>query len=98
MSEPEVAPPAQGRRIDWPDLPEWLRDELEDLLGAPVTEALTRPSGFSPGAAARLRLTNDTRAFVKAVSTQANPDAPGIYQAEIQVAAALPASAPAPGC
>jgi Phosphotransferase enzyme family len=65
------------------------------LLGSPVLAATTQPGGFSPGIAARLVLADGRRAFVKAVDDM-NPDAPKLHRAEGQIAAALPAAAPAP--
>jgi aminoglycoside phosphotransferase (APT) family kinase protein len=46
--------------------------------------------------AARLRLADGRRAFVKAVSSRANPDTPNMHRAEAKIAAALPASVPSP--
>ena len=65
-------------------------------MGAAVIEAVTQPGGFSPGLAARLRLENQGRVFVKAVSGDRNPDSPAIHRREAAIAAALPASVPAP--
>jgi aminoglycoside phosphotransferase (APT) family kinase protein len=61
-----------------------------------VVEAVTQPGGFSPGLAARLRLDDGRRAFVKAVSEAANPDTPIMHRREARIVAALPASAPVP--
>lgn len=97
-SAPAVAPapPAVGVRAPWGDVPAGLRRRAEELLGAPVVEAVTQAGGFSPGVAARLRLADGRRAFVKAVSAAANPDSPGIHRSEAGVAALLPARVPAP--
>jgi aminoglycoside phosphotransferase (APT) family kinase protein len=65
-------------------------------LGSPVVESVTQPKGFSPGLAARLKLADGRRVFIKAVSEKANPDSPGIHRREAQILAALPASAPVP--
>ncbi len=46
--------------------------------------------------AARLRLSDGRRVFVKAVSEAANPDTPGIHRREARIVAALPPSAPVP--
>jgi aminoglycoside phosphotransferase (APT) family kinase protein len=91
-----VAPPAAGRRLAWDDVPGWLRAEVEERLGGPVVEAVTQPSGFSPGLAVRVRLGDGRRAFVKAVGPEPNPDSPGIHRAEARTMAVLPRSAPAP--
>jgi hypothetical protein len=90
-----IPPPAEGVRLPWSAIPAPLRAEVERLLGARVTEAVTQPGGFSPGVAARLRLSDGSRAFVKAVG-DINPESPEIHRAEARIAAALPASAPAP--
>ncbi|MCX4450121.1 aminoglycoside phosphotransferase family protein [Streptomyces sp. NBC_01789] len=90
------APPAQGVRHHWTDLPAPVREAVEDILGAPVVEARTQNGGFSPGVAARVRLADGGRAFVKAVSAEVNPDSPDMHRAEARVTAALPAHAPVP--
>ncbi|TRV72953.1 phosphotransferase [Streptomyces sp. 130] len=91
-----TAPPARGVRRPWSGLPAAVREAVEDILGAPVTEAHTQNGGFSPGVAARVRLANGGRAFVKAVSAEVNPDSPDMHRAEARVTAALPPHAPAP--
>lgn len=83
-------------RVDWDDLPPVVRDGLERRLGARVVEATTQRGGFSPGLAARLRLEDGRRVFVKAVSESANPDTPDIHRREARIVAGLPASAPVP--
>jgi thiamine kinase-like enzyme len=91
-----AAPPASGVRIAWWDVPQAQRARVEDALGGRVVEAVTQAGGFSPGAAARLRLADGRRAFAKAVSAAQNPDAPAFHRREARIAAALPAEAPAP--
>lgn len=71
-----------------------MRAALELRLGARVVEAVTQPQGFSPGLAARLRLEDGRRVFLKAVSAKANPDTPDIHRREARILAALPATAP----
>jgi hypothetical protein len=90
------SPPATGQRVAWAELPAAVRTAVEHRLGGPVAAAVTQPGGFSPGVAARLRLANGDRAFVKAVSAAGNPESPGIHRAEAAIAAALPSSAPVP--
>jgi hypothetical protein len=77
-------------------VPDPVRAGLEGRLGARVVEATTQPKGFSPGLAARLRLDDGRRVFIKAVSEEANPDTPEIHRREARILAALPAKAPAP--
>ena len=91
-----AGPPATGQRLDWADAPAWLRAAVEDRLGGRVVEAVTQATGFSPGLAARLRLADGRRAFVKAVGPEPNPDSPGFHRVEARVMAVLPPSAPAP--
>ena len=89
-------PPATGQRLAWEAAPAWLRVEVEARLGGRVVEAVTQPGGFSPGVAARLRLADGRRAFVKAVGPEPNPDSPGIHHSEARVMSVLPGAAPAP--
>jgi hypothetical protein len=96
MHDPAVVPPVTGERLAWADAPGWLRAGVEARLGGPVVEATTQPGGFSPGLAARLRLGDGRRVFLKAVGPQPNPDSPGIHRAEAAIAAVLPRSVPAP--
>jgi aminoglycoside phosphotransferase (APT) family kinase protein len=92
----EVPPPAVGVRLAWPSVPAGLRHAVEQQLGGRVVEAVTQPGGFSPGVAARLKTATGTRAFVKAVGPELNPESPGIHRAEARIAAALPEGTPAP--
>ena len=73
-----------------------MRRDLETRLGSRVVEAKTQRGGFSPGVAARLLLADGTRAFIKAVSEEANPDSHHIYRQEARIVSALPESVPAP--
>ncbi|MFD8691185.1 aminoglycoside phosphotransferase family protein [Streptomyces sp. NPDC059651] len=92
----ETAPPAEGVRHQWADLPPTVRSAVEEILGAPVTEARSQSGGFSPGVAARVRTADGRRAFVKAVSAAANPGSPDLHRAEARNTAALPSHAPVP--
>ena len=87
---------ARGQRIPWEALPASVRDAVETGLGTKVVGATTQPGGMSPGVAARLELADGQRAFVKAVGSEPNPYSPGMHRREAEVAAALPAEAPAP--
>lgn len=89
-------PPATGQRLHWEELPPRVRAAIEDRLGGPVVAAITQPGGFSPGVAARLRLADGRRAFVKAVGPEPNPTSPAIHRREAAIAAALPPDAPVP--
>jgi hypothetical protein len=58
--------------------------------------AVSQPTGFSPGVAARLRLADGRGLFVKAIHPAQNPDSPAMHRREGCVVASLPASAPVP--
>lgn len=83
-------------RVHWDGVPPDVRAALERRLGARVVEAITQPSGFSPGLAARLLLEDGRRVFLKAVSQDANPDTHNIHRQEARILAALPEGVPAP--
>jgi hypothetical protein len=83
-------------RVHWEDVPRDVRAALEQRMGGRVVRAVTQPQGFSPGVAARLRLEDGRRVFVKAVNEQANPDTPDIHRREARILAAMPAAIPAP--
>ncbi|MXZ88788.1 MAG: aminoglycoside phosphotransferase family protein [Dehalococcoidia bacterium] len=86
----------QGARLHWEQAPQRLREAFEAWAGSPVAEAVTQPSGFSPGVAARLVLENGRRVFVKAVGPDINPDSAGIHRREIAVISGMPEDVSAP--
>src|SRR5690606_8378163 len=43
-----------GHRLPWADLPDPVRAQVEQVLGAPVVTAIDQRGGFSPGVAARV--------------------------------------------
>lgn len=96
MSFSSSSVPARGVRIHWDDIPPEVRSALEQRLGGRVIEAVTQPGGFSPGLAARLRLHDGSRVFLKAVHEAANPDTPDIHRREARIVAALPVASPVP--
>ena len=73
-------------------LPESIRAWADGLLGSPVVSFGSESGGFSPGVAARLRCCDGTRAFLKAVSSEANPRTPDMHRTEAAVTARLPSS------
>lgn len=85
-----------GSRLGWRDLPRAVRTRIAQLAGAEVAAETSATSGFSPGFAAVLELTNGLEIFVKAVSAEQNPVSPELARREILVAAALPPEVPAP--
>lgn len=89
-------PPASNARIPWAALPDRIQAGIERRLGSSVVAAQTQVGGFSPGVAARLKLADGGRAFVKAVSATPNPMAPALYRREGRIVAAVPRSAPVP--
>jgi len=87
---------AGGARLAWADVDPAVRSAIEGALGAEVVEARSEAGGFSPGLAARCRLSDGRRVFVKAVSPDQNPTACRIHRREAEVAAQLPPHVPAP--
>ena len=73
-----------------------MRAEVDHWLGSRVVSAITQPTGFSPGVAARLTADDGSRVFAKAVGPEPNADSPAFHRREIAIAAALPDSAPVP--
>ncbi|WP_281965954.1 aminoglycoside phosphotransferase family protein [Serinicoccus marinus] len=78
-----------GARLGWADLPERVHDWAEQVLGARVVRAESQPTGFSPGSADRVETADGRRAFVKAVSSEQNPDSPGLHRREVAVLRSL---------
>lgn len=89
-------PRGTGRRISWWQVPVHVRSAVEALLGAPVLDAQTQEGGFSPGAAARLRLANGGAAFVKALSEELHPPSMNLLRMEAAAVPHLPAGLPVP--
>lgn len=79
-----------GTRIGWEDIPVEVRAAVEAVLGASVVRADNQPGGFSPGLAARCRLSDGRPIFLKAVSPAQNPHSCRIHRREAEVAAKLP--------
>lgn len=82
-------PRAVGVRLPYELTPPSLRWWVEVELGAAVVEARTQVGGMSPGCAARLRLSDGRRAFVKAVGDDLNTETPRLFRHEIEVLAHL---------
>jgi len=85
-----------GVRLEWTQLPGEVIRGIQQVLGADVVEADSQRGGFSPGVAARVRLSDGRRLFVKAVGEALNPVSPGLYRREAAVAGRLPSSVPTP--
>ncbi len=92
---------ASKNRPRWAELPEHVRTRIGRLAGGQVVAAANCEGGFSPGLAARVRLADGRRAFVKAMDTSAWPLQAVLYRDEARVAALLPPGLPTPaflGC
>lgn len=83
-------------RLPWEHVPVAVRDAVASRLGSAVVVATNQTGGFSPGVASRCVLADGRRCFIKAVSSEQNPDSPLIHRREADVASRLPASVPAP--
>ncbi|GAB2982733.1 hypothetical protein GCM10023080_056130 [Streptomyces pseudoechinosporeus] len=90
-------PVATGsQRMTWAAMPREVTAGIERLLGSPVADAISQPGGFSEGLAARVRLANGRRAFVKATNSLTAPAVADFHRREIAVSGQLPEEAPAP--
>src|SRR5258705_9266927 len=89
-------PPAEGVRLEWRAVPARVRAALEQWAGSAVESATSQRSGFSPGVAARLRLADGRRLFVKAIGPEPNPDTPDMHRREARIVAALPENVAVP--
>ena len=87
---------ATARRPSWSDLPAAVRRAVAKHLGAPVTQAVSQGSGFTPGFASRLQLGDGRRYFVKAAGED-TPWVAAAYREEALKRALLPDGVPAPG-
>lgn len=93
---PHSSPPATGARLQWRQLPSPVRAAVEDWLDSRIVSAVTQPTGFSPGVAARLQTAGGRRVFVKAVGPEPNPTCPEVHRREARIVSQLPKSAPVP--
>jgi aminoglycoside phosphotransferase (APT) family kinase protein len=84
-----------ARRIEWSHLPPRVRAAVEERTGAPVAQAESRTSGFTPGLASVLTCEDGSRHFVKAASTKAQRMFAEAYREEARKLEALPPEAPA---
>lgn len=88
--------PARAQRPEWGDIPQPVREGIEELAGGKVVRAVSHVGGFSPGLAARIELADGTKLFVKAASPSPNAETPQIHRSEARIAAALPTEASVP--
>jgi hypothetical protein len=87
---------AEQRRTAWSELPAELHQTVAEVLGGPVTSAVSQSNGFSPGSADRVTTAEGRRAFVKAVHRDRNPGTFELHSREIAVMTAMPAGVRAP--
>jgi aminoglycoside phosphotransferase (APT) family kinase protein len=83
-------------RLSWPDVDTSIREQLEACLGANVVDWQSQEEGFSPGLAARCRLVDQRRVFIKAVAGAMNERSRAAALREVATGRLLPAEAPAP--
>lgn len=76
-------PRAVGSRTTYDAVPVVVRAWVESVLGSPVVATAEQAGGFSPGCATRLTCADGTRAFVKAVGVELNPDTPTLFRREV---------------
>src|SRR5439155_2201223 len=92
---------ATSVRIEWEEIPLSVRARVEELLGARVVRAVNESGGYGNGLAARCRLSDGRRAFVKAATSPINEVLPRMLRREVRISAQLPPEFPAPtllGC
>ncbi|GAA2096956.1 hypothetical protein GCM10009841_08980 [Microlunatus panaciterrae] len=96
MPQPLTIPArATARRPHWQDLPAAVRGLVQDQLRAGVARAISQDSGFTPGFASRLLLTDGTSVFVKATNPEQEWTRQA-YRAEAAKLALLPTAVPVP--
>src|SRR5262249_32392440 len=83
-----------GHRIIWAQVPADVAASIERLLGSNIVGADSQPGGFSEGVAARVRLGDGRRMFVKAANSLAAPGVAEFHRREIAISRRLPAQAP----
>jgi hypothetical protein len=79
-----TSPRAVGVRMPYPEVPSRVRDWVDEALGSPVATWSDQVGGMSPGCATRVLAADGTRAFVKAVGAELNPDSPTLFRREIE--------------
>jgi hypothetical protein len=77
-----VTPRAVGVRAPYDAVPDRVRAWVDDALGSPVVSWADQVGGMSPGCATRVAGADGSRAFVKAVGPELNPDTPTLLRRE----------------
>ena len=90
VTVPLVPAGRTAHRLTWRHLPPVVRTAVGRRLGAPVADAWSQDSGFTPGFASRLLLADGARAFVKAASRTAQAPYAAAYAEEARITALLP--------
>jgi hypothetical protein len=78
-----TAPRSAGTHLPYAAVPAVVRAWVEETLGSSVVTTLEQTGGMSPGCVTRLVCADGTRAFVKAVGAELNPDSPALYRREV---------------
>lgn len=86
---PPGPPRAAGVRLPFAGLPRRIVDWVEAELGSSIIDAADQVGGMSPGCAARLLMADGARCFLKAVSTELNPQTPELFRHELAVLSTL---------
>lgn len=89
-------PRATAVRLAWRMLPPELRDAVAARCGAPIVDAVSAETGFTPGMASVLTAADGSRHFVKAASVRAQGEFAAAYRAEALVLARMPADVAIP--
>ena len=76
---------AVGVRIPYAGVPTDVRVWVDATLGSPVVDVHEQVGGMSPGCATRVVCADGTRAFVKAVGADLNPETPDQFRRETAV-------------
>ncbi len=77
-----TAPRAVGVHLPYDALPGAVRDWVAATLRSAVVSAVDQAGGMSPGCVSRLVCADGSRAFLKAVGAELNPDSPALYRRE----------------
>jgi hypothetical protein len=84
-----TAPRAAGVRLPFPSIPAPVRAWVSETLGSPVASWTEQTGGMSPGCATRVVAEDGSRAFVKAVGADLNPDTPSLFRREVEALALI---------
>lgn len=85
-----------SHRLQWAQVPATVRERVAAVVESPVVAAEGQAGGYGPGVAARCRLADGRKVFVKAASPSQNPETPGMMRREAAIVAGLPAGTPSP--